>query len=104
MKHKKARGEVRGVKKISLLLIVFAVVLTFLATYRPVFAITGDVSGSTLGVPDGKVNMYDIGYIASYLGRLVQPAGPAPLSCDLNGDGKINMIDIAMCATHWTGV
>jgi hypothetical protein len=55
-------------------------------------------------VPDGKVDMKDIGVVAKYFG---QNAPPAPPNCDLTGptpgvpDGKIDMRDVGLAARHF---
>ncbi len=71
-------------------------------------SIPGDITGGTPNlldfVPDGKVDMKDIGVVAKYFG---QNAPPAPPNCDLTGptpgvpDGKIDMRDVGLAARHF---
>jgi len=51
----------------------------------------GDVTGAN-GVPDGIVDMRDVGLVARKFGELLPPASPI---LDLNHDGKIDMHDLA---------
>ena len=59
-----------------------------------------DITGPA-GVPDGKVDMRDIGMAARYFGQNVPPA---PTNCDMTGqtsldpDGKVDMRDIGYAA------
>ena len=71
-------------------------------------AMVGDITGKTPNlldfIPDGKVNMKDIGLVAKYFGQTVPPA---PSNCDLTGpimgvpDGIVNMRDIGLVARHF---
>jgi len=73
-----------------------------------IVAMIGDITGGTLNlmdfIPDGKVDMKDIGVIARYFGQTVPPAPP---NCDLTGpttglpDGKIDMRDIGVVARNF---
>lgn len=66
----------------------------------------GDVSGSTLGVPDGVVGIYDLSYIVGYLSPAYAPSYVAPISpgyecADVSGatlnvpDGQISIYDLS---------
>lgn len=61
--------------------------------------IIGDISGKT-GVPDGKVDMRDIGLVARAFGTKIGDTYYSP-ECDLNGDGKIDMRDVGLAARHF---
>jgi outer membrane protein assembly factor BamB len=71
-------------------------------------SIIGDLTGGTPNlldfVPDGKVDMKDIGVVARFFGQNVPPA---PANCDMTGptqgvsDGKIDMRDIGLAARHF---
>jgi hypothetical protein len=75
----------------------------------------GDVTGPTVGVPDGVCDMRDIGYVAGHFmiapapnPHLVPPYDPdwAPGTygyggCDLYGDRVVNMRDIGVVASHF---
>ena len=71
-------------------------------------AMIGDITGGTPNVfdfvPDGKVDMKDIGVIAKYFGKNVPPA---PSNCDLTGpivgvpDYKVDMRDIGVAAKNF---
>jgi len=69
-----------------------------------IIAMIGDISGPTLGVPDGKVDIRDIALVAKYFGQTVPPA---PANCDITGpiigvpDGKIDIRDIATVAKRF---
>jgi len=73
-----------------------------------IVAMVGDITGGTLNlmdfIPDGKVDMKDIGVIAKYFGQTVPPA---PSNCDLTGpttglpDDKIDMRDIGTVARNF---
>ena len=61
----------------------------------------GDITGPS-SLPDGIVDMRDIGLVARHFGETVPPA---PADCDLTGpagvpDGKIDMCDIGLVAKH----
>jgi hypothetical protein len=61
--------------------------------------IVGDITGPA-GRPDGKVDMFDVGNIA----RRFMAKYPSPdynPNFDINDDGIINMIDIAVVARHF---
>jgi hypothetical protein len=66
-----------------------------------------DITGPTPGVPDGVVDMRDIGLTARYFGQSVPPAPPY---CDITGtkplepDGVVDMRDIGYAARAfgWT--
>ena len=71
-------------------------------------SIVGDLTGGTPNlldfVPDGKVDMKDIGVVARFFGQNVPPA---PANCDITGptrgvpDDKIDMRDIGLVARHF---
>jgi len=67
-------------------------------------SLVGDITGPTLFVPDGKVDIRDIALIAKYFGQTVPPAPP---NCDITGptlgvpDGKIDIRDIALAARNF---
>ena len=71
-------------------------------------SIIGDITGGTPNlldfVPDGKVDMKDIGVVARFFGQNVPPA---PSNCDITGptlgvpDGIIDMRDIGLAARHF---
>ncbi|MEM2975321.1 MAG: hypothetical protein QW821_02740 [Candidatus Bathyarchaeia archaeon] len=56
----------------------------------------GDITGPE-GVPDGKVDMRDIGTVARHFGELVEPGDPK----DVFPDGKIDMKDIGIVAKNF---
>lgn len=61
--------------------------------------IPGDVTG-LYSVPDGKVDMRDIGFIARQFRYF--PWNPLwDPRADINGDGKIDMIDVGTAARHF---
>jgi hypothetical protein len=57
----------------------------------------GDITGPTYLVPDGKVNMLDVGLVASLFGKKKGDPGWVP-QADVEHVGKINMIDIGIVA------
>jgi hypothetical protein len=71
-------------------------------------ALVGDITGGTSNlldfVPDGKVDMKDVGIVARYFGQAVPPA---PSNCDITGptagvpDGTIDMRDVGTVARHF---
>jgi hypothetical protein len=67
-------------------------------------AMVGDLTGTTPGVPDGKVDIKDISLVAKNFGKTVPPA---PSNCDVTGpipgvpDGKIDIRDISLVAKHF---
>jgi hypothetical protein len=65
--------------------------------------IAGDVTGPDMGVPQGQVEMRDIGYIAWHFG--LTPTKPKSdgfrLNCDLNNDGVVNMRDIGIVCANF---
>jgi len=69
-----------------------------------VVVIVGDITGPIAGVPDGTVNMRDIGLVAKHFAETVPPAQP---NCDLTGstrgvpDGKIDMRDVGTVASNF---
>ncbi len=73
----------------------------------PLNSHAADITGPTPGVPDGKVDMRDIGLVARYFGQNVPPA---PSYCDITGaqtlqpDGKVDMRDVGYAARAfgWT--
>ena len=70
-----------------------------------IVAMVGDITGPD-GWPDGKVDIRDIGLVASKFGA-VYPDPRYNANCDLTGptlgvaDGKIDIRDIAMIAKHF---
>lgn len=68
----------------------------------------GDLTGGTTNgldfMPDGQVNMKDVGVVARFF---MQPIPPAPSNCDITGtstgvpDGLINMRDVGAVAKHF---
>jgi len=62
--------------------------------------IPGDCSSNTAGVPDGTVNMRDIGYAASLFGTNPSKPNWNPIA-DLNLDGRVDMRDIGIAAAHF---
>ncbi len=74
----------------------------------------GDVTGPTVGIPDGVENMRDVGYIAGHFGAVApNPAAAveydarwAPgtygyAGCDVYGDRKVDMRDIGFACAHF---
>jgi len=62
-------------------------------------ALVGDITGPN-GVPDGKIDVRDIALIGSCLGS--HPGHNRwDLRCDINGDQKINILDIALVARNY---
>jgi hypothetical protein len=71
-------------------------------------ALFGDITGGTPNlldfVPDGKVDMKDIGVVARFWGQNVPPAPP---NCDITGptagvpDAKVDMRDVGAVARHF---
>lgn len=71
-------------------------------------SIVGDITGGTPNlldfVPDGQVNMKDVGTVARFFSQDVPPAPP---ECDVTGittglpDGTINMRDVGLVARHF---
>jgi hypothetical protein len=64
-----------------------------------IVSLVGDVYGPN-GWPDGKVNMLDIGAIARAFGTTTGNPRYNP-NYDINGDGKIDMKDIAIAAKNF---
>jgi len=60
----------------------------------------GDITGSPGGWPDGKVDMKDIAYVATYFGTTSSSPSWKP-NADINNDGKVDMKDIAIVAAHF---
>jgi parallel beta-helix repeat protein len=67
-----------------------------LMQYTP---LAGDITGSG-GVPDGKVDIRDIALIARAFGSVLGQPNWNPI-CDLNGDNRINILDIAIAAKNF---
>ena len=59
-----------------------------------------DVSGPTSGVPDGVVDMRDIGYVARRFMCTPSDSLWDP-NADIDGNGKIDMKDIGTVARHF---
>lgn len=60
----------------------------------------GDVSGITLGLPDGRVDMRDVAYLIT----LFQTTPSSPTwnpHADLNGDSIVNMREITIAIVHF---
>jgi hypothetical protein len=57
----------------------------------------GDITGLE-GLPDGRVDMRDVGLAARHFGMAAPPANP---NWDLNEDMKIDMRDISIVARHF---
>jgi hypothetical protein len=62
-------------------------------------SIVGDITGM-FGMPDGKVDMRDVGSVAILFGAKYPDSSYNP-NCDLNDDGKINMYDVGAVARHF---
>jgi len=62
-------------------------------------SIVGDLTGRS-GVPDGKVDMYDVGSVARLFGTRYPDPSYDP-NFDLNDDGKLNMFDVGTVARHF---
>ena len=73
-----------------------------------------DVNGPTNGIPDVKVDMRDVSYIAQHFGaKAPDPSRPVPYDnkwapgnygnagCDVYGDRKVDMKDVAFSAVHF---
>jgi hypothetical protein len=70
-------------------------------TYADIVEITipGDITGPN-DVPDGRVDMKDVSYVARRFPCL--PGDPLwDSNADINGDGKVDMKDIAVPARHF---
>jgi outer membrane protein assembly factor BamB len=62
--------------------------------------IPGDVTSKTLGVPDGKVDMRDIGSVCEKFGT--DPTKPNwDPNKDINNDGKVDMRDIGIACSNF---
>jgi hypothetical protein len=62
-------------------------------------AMIGDIAGRN-GIPDGKVDMYDVGSVAKHF--MTQPPSPDyNPNFDINDDGLIDMRDIGTVAKHF---
>jgi hypothetical protein len=62
--------------------------------------LVGDVSGNITSVPDGKVDMRDIAYVAKLFGT--NPSSPLwDTNADINSDGRIDMVDLGTVAKHF---
>ena len=62
-------------------------------------SIVGDITGLT-GWPDSKVDMRDVGAVASVFGAILANPQYNP-NCDIDNNGKINMQDIGLVAKHF---
>jgi len=62
--------------------------------------IAGDVTGATLGVPDGIVDMRDIGALCSVFGA-TPPSPRWDPNMDINNDDLINMRDIGIACKNF---
>ena len=64
-----------------------------------IVSLPGDITGPN-GVPDGKVDIRDIAYIAKHFGST--PESPNwNANCDLNNDGKVDIRDIHIAAENY---
>ncbi|MEM3616529.1 MAG: ABC transporter substrate-binding protein [Candidatus Bathyarchaeia archaeon] len=81
---------------------------------QPSPACWADITGPTVGIPDGVCNMRDIGYISKHFGaKAPDPAAtppydprwaPGTYGCggsDIYGDRKIDMRDIGLASKHF---
>lgn len=64
-----------------------------------IVSIIGDITGPS-GVPDGKVDMIDIGYVVQCFGNTSSRSN-WNANADINGDGTVNMKDIALVARNF---
>jgi parallel beta-helix repeat protein len=65
-----------------------------------VVSMAGDLTGTTPGVPDGKVDIRDIAFVAKAFGSI--PGSPRwNANCDVNNDGKIDIRDISIIARYF---
>ena len=69
------------------------------------FTLPGDITGSTLGVPDGKVDIRDISYVAKQFGTSTSSPNWNPIA-DLTGpngvpDGRVDIRDISYVARRF---
>jgi hypothetical protein len=64
-----------------------------------VVALVGDVTGPN-GVPDGKVDIRDVHYIAMYYGTTMSSPNWNP-NADINNDGKIDIRDVHIAAANY---
>jgi hypothetical protein len=62
----------------------------------------GDVSGAFVGVPDGRINILDISYVAQGFGSKSGDSWWNP-NADINGDGKIDIKDVSFVARQFAG-
>jgi parallel beta-helix repeat protein len=62
-------------------------------------SIVGDITGRS-GVPDGKVDMYDVGSVARLFGTKYPDPNYDP-NFDVNDDGKLDMFDVGTVARHF---
>ncbi len=59
---------------------------------------TGDISG-TNGLPDGKISIGDLGYLAARYGmKATSPEWSQAQRADINGNGEIDLYDLAFVA------
>jgi hypothetical protein len=65
-----------------------------------VTTILGDVSGEQVGIPDGKVDMRDIGYLLTLFNT--RPSSPNwNPNVDINKDGVVDMRDVGIAAHNF---
>ncbi|HXX87247.1 MAG TPA: right-handed parallel beta-helix repeat-containing protein [Candidatus Acidoferrum sp.] len=69
------------------------------------FTLPGDITGSTLGVPDGRVDIRDISYVAKQFGTSTSSPNWNPIA-DLTGpsgvpDGRVDIRDISYVARRF---
>ena len=61
-------------------------------------AMVGDVTGLVPSVPDGKVDVRDLAFVAKYYGKSVPPA---PVNCDIVDDRRVDIKDLALMAKNY---
>ena len=64
-----------------------------------IVSIPGDVTGPN-GVPDGKVDIRDVHYVAMYYGTTPSSPNWNP-NADINGDGKVDIKDVHIAALNY---
>jgi hypothetical protein len=62
-------------------------------------SIVGDLTGPN-GVPDGKVDIRDVHYVAMYYGTTLSSPNWNP-NADINNDGKIDIRDVHLAAVNY---
>ena len=64
-----------------------------------VVAMVGDVTGPS-GLPDGKVDIRDVHYVASFYGITLSSPNWNP-NADINNDGKVDIRDVHIAAANY---